>query len=171
MSLPDAILAIVEGMEEEAKEFAEDKDTKYIATTLRGYAKQLKVAVKASEGAPALVNHPQQPDLSLINDPIYAMGQQRKIIEDMRAQIRLERNKTTAEEGTGEENRYLVGGAGDGDAVRINSSMPANGTAHMPYGGEVYTRQADGNLHFNPEVTEKWRQQKQEKDKGGIILG
>ena len=161
MALSDAVMSVVEEMEAEAKDLkGQGPGQDYTAMTLRGYAKALRAAVKAAEGAPA---NPQTiPGAAPAGFPAVltpfissmAAVQHDKFIEQERARIRREKaEENLAKVGAGPDGQstvYLVGGPLDGTSVvcpaDVEVGLKTNmGTAESPV---WYRMGADHKAHY-----------------------
>ncbi len=143
MSLREAILEIAEEMIREADDLKPVNEMMWM--TLRNYAKQLKVVVKAAEGEMTRITYPT--DLRPANDsPVYLHpdAQHFQMIEQARKELRDQKRKSEAQEGG--EVRMVVceGGPADGDTVSVSSEMPAG--ARTMIDGKVYVLSAGGVL-------------------------
>lgn len=126
MALADAIVIIADQMDEEAKDLADIKDAgkSYCAMTLKGFSRQLRTAVKASDGEKAAPTAPQ-----------VAPGLQHFIeIEKARAELREQKKRTNLEDAH-DNYATCVGGKSDGVLAPI-AFMPVG--ARTIIDGEVY---------------------------------
>lgn len=137
MSLREVVLEIADEMEGLAKDAGNNG---VMSETVIGWAKQLRRAIKASESAEPQTNPREFAERAL----------QRQ--EDLRA-VR----KQAAHEESTDTMRALVGGPFDGDMAPVPSAMPIG--AHTMIGGEIYTKEMDGNLHFDEAMTKKQKEQ------------
>lgn len=137
-SLRETVLAIVEEMLAEAKDISEDHGAVYAVSTLKGYAKQLKIACKAAGEEVPLVPAPVN-GLS-ISPGLMPQTQHALEIEKARAEFRKRRDGVTAEERHGGDMVQVVGGPACPDEVAtvqsIDPSMPLG--ARMVIAGGVY---------------------------------
>lgn len=180
MSLRDAVEDIAKQLDELAAEYEKDCETypassDYARRTKRellGMARQLRTAVKASEG--------ERPPLSVVNLPnggVSIMGTQgstmvpdhRSLIDKAREEIRREKAASgelhEAEESLAPGFTTLVGGSCNGDMVPRPEGMPVG--AHSQFGGmgEVYTLMEDGQLHYNEQQTKLLRKARSRRGK------
>lgn len=126
MSLAKAVLEVVNFMEDDVTSNIDS----VVARQLLGYARMLKVAVQANEGATS-VQTPVMP----------AELQHAVMIEKARAEFRKDKQEEKEPAVT-----LLVGGNSDGDCIPIDPAMPIG--AKIQVNGQVYQLQADHKLHF-----------------------
>ncbi len=132
MSLADAVLAVATEMETEAEKCVHTED----ACLMRSFAKQLRLAVKASQGnfSPQTTVLPSQ------------------VMEDRAKQIRLRDQRIQAEqEEASRELMVLHGGKSDATMTPVQRNMPIG--AKIIRDGEVYVLGEDGRLCFSQEDT------------------
>lgn len=139
MALADAVILVAEQMEEEAKDLEGAGDaagTSYARMTLKGFARQLRTAVKSAEGQQQA--QPRQ---------MSAGEYEAKLMEAARQEAReAKRHARMAEEVT--SNSVLcVGGPMDETYVPMESGMPVG--ARTRVGGAVYRLKEDGCLHLD----------------------
>lgn len=164
MSLADAVTEIADQMEEEAADVKnEGPHGSFLCNSLRGWARQLRTALKASEGAapPAPVQNPLLP----------APLQHFAAIEEERRKIREARRKEAVSgdlEGAFEEKLVAIAGTDKEDGVetmiRIPNNMPVG--ARCPIEGKWFKLKEDNKLHYDEAST-----QEASGVKGGIIEG
>ena len=143
MALSEAVLEIAEEMIREADDLKAQNE--FVWMTLRNYAKQLKVAVKACEGQ-VTERHPSVQE-SLFLHP---SAQHFQMVEQERQKLREEkRNRELREAG---EPCFAVckGGPADGDTVSIDPGMPLG--ARTMIDGGVYALH-NGGLDFDEAAT------------------
>lgn len=157
MSLRDAVSEIAEDMEREVEPCT--------TVTLHSYAKQLRRALKASEG--------EQPAVIRPTPPVTPEMQHFLAIEAERAKIRSARGesvlgghpprddnwKATAEEKADGVHVEIAGGQLDGSFVAVPPEMPPG--AKMPLFGEIYvlSPSPDGppKLIYSDDETRKYK--------------
>lgn len=137
MSLSDAVLAIADAMEEEAK----DGECHISPRTIRSFARELRTAVKASAGS-QLVN------LALADSA--GIGSHQAFIDAERAKIRDAKAKAGAEERNAEQMVECRGGGADGTLAEIASEMPVG--AKCLVAGQVYKLCNDDGLYLEAET-------------------
>ena len=132
MSLNEVMLEIAEEMIKEADDLKSQNE--FFWMTLRNYAKQIKVAVRACEGQSVIALSDDRSHVFLHPD-----AQHFQMIERARRELRDQ--KRAAEGLESMEPRFIVckGGPADGDTVSIPPDMPVG--AHTMIDGGVYTNQ------------------------------
>lgn len=158
MSLRDVIADIASDMDRDADEWERAGDQRSVSQSydLRSYAKQLRRALKASEGERQAVARADVGDLpaELLQNPEL---QHAAMIEKAKAELRRAKaaaNKaednafaqTGYDEGTGFV--CLVGGNSDGLMVPMAGNAPIG--AKTMVGGQVYCKGDDGRWCFLP---------------------
>lgn len=130
MGLAEAVLDVVTRMEE----WATPDDDQH-SHEVRGFARELRTAVKASEG---MLTRPQNPFEAL----------ERKAKEDrMRKELKA---KADREEGNTPKSVEIVGGPYDDTWTEVNGSMPVG--AYMFVGELRHQLRGDGKLHYAHET-------------------
>lgn len=147
MSLSEVILEIAEEMIREADDMKSTNGFAWMA--LRGYAKQLKVAVKAAEGSKE-ITYPTDSIQGGGQLFLHPEAQHFQMIEQARKELREQKRKTDLQEGG--EPRFVVcqGGPADGDTVSVAPDMPTG--ARTMIDGGVYSLQGKG-LEFDEVAT------------------
>lgn len=172
MSLHEAVEMIAQAMEEEAKDLTDDQPIDggrgYCAMTLRGYVRQLRIALKSSSVGEGTVSAPppgpswqQQPpqifqapaNANLGNLLLPGMGiTDPRVAEALRQdQLARQRRKSDAQEGLEPIQRELVGMPGEEGTVTfapVPQEMPVN--AKTSVNGHVFQLRDDGRLHYCP---------------------
>ncbi len=133
MSLAKAVLEVVNFMEDDVTSNTDS----VVARQLLGYARMLKVAVQAHDGAGDRPTPPVMP----------AELQHAVMIEKARAEFRKGKQE---EEEKDPVVAPLVGGSSDGDCIPIDLAMPVG--AKTQVNGQIYQLQADHKLHFLGDV-------------------
>lgn len=142
MSLAEAVLSVAEEMEKEAKHFEGDTSVSLTARiAIEAYAKQLRIAVKASQG-----NFP--PQTTVLPE---------QVMEDRAKQIRLRDQQVEAyQEENSRQLTLLQGGDSDGVAISAPPNLPVG--AKTLQAGQVYVKGEDQLFHFSPEETENYHE-------------
>lgn len=176
MSLKEAVLAIADGIEEDAGAVLPNGEpalSPVVEATLRGYAKQLRIAVKASGDGPAPGAFMMQPDMSSMMQPDMssAMFSHRAMIEKAKSEFA---GKIKPIEGAGDVGHDqggqqfhdnmdrmfpVVGGpVGGNDTVEAMAPLPSNAPVgcHTVLAGAVYTLQEDNRLHYDEDQTRRY---------------
>lgn len=156
--LSEAILEIVEGMEKDASMHHEPT----ISMLITSYAKQLRVAVKASSGnqiANPLVNNPMA-----LNPAAQHALEIEKARSEFKGKVQ-SIDKPNPELEAIHDGRMIVckGGKSDGDTINMPADIPKGAKTFV--GGEVYILSADGMLVFSQSETNKALKQKEESKK------
>lgn len=141
MSLRAAVEEIVKDMEEDD---SMTEDVAVPSRQFRSYVKQLKLALKASEGEQAPQSQPQ-PSLMqqlVLSDPSIQHAVE---IEKARASIR----KTKDPEKGEAEMLLCKGGLAEGNYFAVDAGMPDN--AFVQIGGQVYQRKGN-ELHHQDDL-------------------
>lgn len=167
MSLRDAIAEIADDIEHELKA-CEASGSFVTHKEVRSWVKQLRRALKASEGEKQTVT-PQQvgPLNPLLYSPSMAQGQHLLGVEAAKLEFRNKKQaedqapqKATVEEKYDGVNVELVGGEMDGTFTPIPPDTRLG--SHTTIFGEVYTlTRGDDGVHrlvFNPDLTAKVRE-------------
>ena len=164
MAWTDAILEVAEQMDAEAKDLEGTSDANiaqsmYLRTTLRGYAKQLRLVVKACEGEQVITSAPQPATVAQFMDPGYQnfLG-----VEEAKKQLRAEKERIQKEEhlGVTADGRPLagmvaecVGGPEDGTYTPITPDMPVGAMTLLQ--NQVYEFRSDGKFYYDAEITKR----------------
>lgn len=158
MSLAEAVESVAGAMVEFAKE-AED-NTNHISLTfavaIKGFARELRTAIKAAEGTET--TNPIQAQLLAASPE----AQHRNMIEKAKAEFR---DKKTQFKKIGQEEESieesfdgrmvnLVGGNSDNTMMQVDPQMPEG--AKMPVNRQIYVMK-DGALHYSKEETIEWK--------------
>ena len=138
MGLAEAVAVIADAIESDSKSLDEGQ---LVQRILAGYARELRIALKASEPAA-----PLQSVYTFDEVARTALMKRAKQEQDEVAQLAAlaERGPATVE---------LVGGPCDAEMVPADSGMPVGANTFVE--GSVYTKQVDGRLHFNEALTAK----------------
>lgn len=141
MSLSEAVLEITEEMIREADDLKGQNELIWMA--LRNWAKQLKVAVRASEGT-ALSAEMKYDEQGRGTVFLHPDAQHFQMIERARKELREQKRASEAQEG--DETRMAVceGGPADGETVPLSAGMPAG--AKTMIDGKVYVLSDKGVL-------------------------
>ncbi|MDE2095728.1 MAG: hypothetical protein KGL39_00595 [Patescibacteria group bacterium] len=149
MSLAGAINDIANGIDEDVQTLVQDDEVNLpvLVKQLRGYAKQLRFAVKASEGVSPLplVSQPEVP--AFINHRL----QIEKAKEEFRKDPSQIKRITDLEESIEPRLLELVGGASNGDHATVPGNMPIG--ARTQVNGQVYKLHKDGKGYFDEKET------------------
>ena len=147
MSLADAVLAIADDMVEQAGKEGDDVDLASVC--LRMYARQLRIAVKASAGQP-------QQAMTVPNFYGPQTSENNPHIAAARAEFRKQKEEARVREAGGLVR--LVGAPGTDDKVEtmIPVDEPLKVGAMPVIDGKVWLYQHDGKLHYQAEETEKY---------------
>ncbi len=140
MSLPEAILEIVEDIEAEANtpnKYSPDARQQFVS-----FAKQLRRALKAAESH-LPVNGFSQPQTALLAPEV----QHSKFIEEARLKLREERQRASVQESDSDTMRVIADGPEEGLAVMIPSSMPVDAKTRI--NNQTYILKHDGQLHLH----------------------
>lgn len=173
MTLAEAVLELADEMEREAADLKDAEPTGYMVMTLKGYAKQLRIAAKVATPppAPAIV-----PSLS-------PAVQHAAAIEAARAEFKGKVNQipngsldraAALEEGFDGKLTELVGCPDDPNdgtptMIQFPPDAPVGAKTALPSG--VYVLQEDRKLHFSAEETAKVKSQIKAKPGSKLILG
>jgi len=145
MALSDAIHEIATQMESDCREkggtIYELTDNVAIISTVIGFVRQLRSAVKAAEGQ-------QQ---AIVFNPFEKKAEE---VAAKRAIRELE-DRINIQERVGSCMVNCVGGKSDDTMFEVDSRMPTGAKTIVV--DEVYVRQGDGNLLYSEEETEKLR--------------
>jgi hypothetical protein len=145
MSLAQVVLEIAEELELECKTC----ETNEAISLLTMYAKQLRRAVKASEGAEQIKATSQIEAMaaSIIPTPRQVLA------STARADRDVAQKRAVAEEGMGVRMCVCVGGASEGDMVPFDPNAPIG--VRSVIGRQVYQLKEDGKMHFDESATSK----------------
>jgi hypothetical protein len=148
MSLRDAITEIISQMEEDLKEVADS--TTFPGISLKGHIRQLKSALKASEGEPA-----PAPKIVVPPEVAHRIG-----IEEARKEFRGKSKRLPnedapaalliAEEMLEPSMAEMMGGPGNGTFAPIPPEMPVGASTKVA--GAIYKLEGDRKLHYVPPV-------------------
>lgn len=160
MSLRDAVAEIADDLDKDAKQYAMRGDG-ILVSLLSSYAKQLRRALKASEGE-------QQVTQQIITPQVQHDHMINKFREEFRKQksekgesvpvMREERDKAELEEVHDGIQVHVSGGPDDDCWVQIDPRMPIGAKTMLAGGVYVLNRMKDGGhlyLEFSPEETAK----------------
>lgn len=151
MSLRDAVLEIADQMQTDSDEWAVSTEPSLIYAFVRGYIRQLRSAVKASEGE----SHTQA-----ASDMQWIPGQNNHLSKALAQQAKEELQSATsrlhAEEAVGVQGvvmAVLHGGPFDGDTVPLSPDMPKG--AKTAIGDAVYQLTESGELQYLEQLVVK----------------
>ena len=153
MSLAEAVLAIADDLEIEAKNKEDWIDSTRLV--FRSYVKQLRAAVKAAAGAQT--EAPPPGSFLIGTDRTSAAGQHATMIEKARREMQQGRQRAGVEELLEPRMVMIVGGSSDGDHLMVPQDMPVGAKIEVP-GGEVCVLGADGKLHYSEMDTREVKQ-------------
>lgn len=145
MSLKEAVLEIATEMENEAKALEGTAGAEYARMTLRGFAKQLRVACKAAPDQGPAPSVPAAPALGLGAGLVPEELQHFLGVQKAREDLRRAKNATDAQEIVEQRSVWIVGGPHDGACTQIPPQMPVG--YRIERFGLVYELRQDGNLH------------------------
>jgi hypothetical protein len=155
MSLHDAVTAVAEGMDERADrwEKIDHLNEQAAAEVLRGFARELRIAIKAA--GPSRATPPLAPGI----------GSEESLDATVRANLekdRAERARRKAEAKEGLDSfAELIGGPEDEPeagmtTAPVDPDMPVGAFAQV--GDRVYQYRKDKKLHYHPEETARLRE-------------
>ncbi len=152
--LSDAVLAVAEAMEQESVE------NSLLSKILKGFARELRTAVKASEHIVSFGGNAGQPlgtafgvSKDSPSDPRYT---EYLLVQEERRKIRAEKDSLLAEElDKIPGGAICVGGPHDGVTTELPPSMPVKASCEV--GGVMYTLGPNRELHYNEERTQELR--------------
>lgn len=166
--LAEAVAMIAEEMEREAQDLKEvgDAGSAFCAMTLKGFARQLRVALKSGEGPGTVQMQPQSGPGPLIipshsadlgNLLLHPAGiTDPRVAEALKQdQLARQRRRAQTQEGLEPVQRELIGGPGDDvyTLAPVDALMPTGAKVHV--NGKVYVLREDGKLHFDADETTK----------------
>ncbi len=149
MSLSEAVLVVVEAMEAEAVEpceHAAPAEVEILRRALKSYARELRVAIKASAGATA--SPPTNP-FGLAAGWVSPQAQHAQAIDQAREEFRKHKQRGDAEEGLDGKMVEARGGPCEGTFVNVPSDVTP-GMKSLIAGG-VYQFGEDNILHYLPQ--------------------
>ena len=149
MSLAEAVLDVADEMEKT------EWDAHEVAPVVRGWAKQLRTAVKSAGGAQA--EAPPPGSFLIGTDRTSAAAQHATMIERARQEARLSKQKGEVKELLEPRMVLIAGGSLDGDHLLVPQDMPVGAKTEVP-GGEVCVLGADGCLHYSEMDTREVKQ-------------
>lgn len=160
MSLQDVVLEIADEMERAGNALVAnaDRDGALAGVGMKDYAKQLRRAVKASEGYRSPVSTPDEFQQTFRHKGSPLVDTSDPEVQKVKALIEAEtkhtRKITNAEEGLSTDMLTFVGGPFDGELAPLDSSAPVG--AKIPAGNAVYVLTPERRLEFSQEETDKY---------------
>lgn len=149
MSLAEAVTEIAEMMEKQAEELGCSAAYPPAKSVLEGYAKTLRLALKAASGATdQLLDTPARRH-ALSPEATARRQQNRADVEQARRHVE---KKLAGEDAVGVRMVPCVGGAADGTFYSVAGPMPDGGRTAVA--GQVY-RVVGGKLHYDAEETKR----------------
>jgi len=146
MSLKDVILEIAEEMEEEAKVFIK-ANADFAPVIVKGWAKQLRQAVKASKGDDIVTA--ENMVTAFMNQPIPRVNVHKPPVRD---------SLESPDDMMGGGRMVLcIGGENDGVCAPLDNRAPMG--CKTLVGGEVYILLIDDRLHFSAAETLKLQEE------------
>lgn len=167
MSLEAAVTIIADNMEKEAEDLKGKEETRYFCMSLKSFARELRTAVKASEGS-SLGFGPMNPMAALLTGVGPQTSENNPLIKAAREEFRNKKRKTEAEEGLAANMIELVEAGTDNSTptfVEFPNEAPVG--AKTEIAGKVYELKEDRKLHFSLEETQKYHKTQETKQKNG----